>query len=311
MKSKLPIITVVLAAVVCAPLAFAEQAAESEVTQSGQEMIADAARRLSSQPSVAAKIRQRASLFGRDLVGSGAYRQMRAGGKMLIRLELKLQVGGEITSLQQVNDGATLWIRRDVGDASTTGYVNLGKLSKASSGASASDAAWPTADAMALGGLQQLLLELHGSFLFGVPVSSQLGAVPVWTLHGQWKPEMLAAFFPDQKEAILAGESPRTELLPDHVPDTVTLVLGRDEFIPLFPYRIEYSRRIVPAHAESRRDSNSHATATGVRPLVTMELFEVQRRVDQDPSLFIYKLGNQHVEDWTERFMRRLQVTTD
>ena len=106
----------------------------------------------------------------------------------------------------------------------------------------------------------------------------------------------------------MAGELPRTALLPDHVPDMVTVVLGRDEFIPLFPYRIEYSRRILPAHPKSQHDQSTPATGASVRQLVTMELFEVRRSVEQDPSLFIYKLGDQQVEDWTERFLRRLKA---
>jgi len=157
---------------------------------------------------------------------------------------------------------------------------------------------------MAVGGLHHLLLGLHEHFEFGEPQTAQIGNVPVWVLRGRWKPEMLIPFFPDQQESIRAGEPPRLDLLPDHVPDTVTVVLGRDEFIPLFPYRIEYGRRVAPA-SNRKKGPESHTQESVLRPLLTMELFEVQRSIDLDPRLFIYKLGDQHIEDWTERFKGR------
>ena len=130
-------------------------------------------------------------------------------------------------------------------------------------------------------------------------------------LRGRWKPEMRIPFLPDQRESILAGEPPRLDLLPTHVPDTVSVVLGRDEFIPLFPYRIEYGRCVAQQPIRTDRRESGVAREPVFRPLVTMELFEVQRSLDLDPRLFIYKLGDQHVEDWTERFKRRLSVPTD
>jgi hypothetical protein len=308
MKSKLPIITMVSVVVVSLPLASAEQTRESEVTESGQHLILEAARQLSRQPSIAAKIRHRANLFDRELLGTGSFRQMRTGDKTLVRLDLKLQVSGEISSLQQVNDGTTLWIRRDAGEESATGYVNLGRVRAALQESSSSADSLPVSEAIALGGLQQVLLELHASFQFEKPVAAELGSVPVWELRGRWKPERLVAFFPNQKDAIEAGQMPSLAQLPAHVPDTVALVLGRDDFIPLFPYRIEYLRQFTPSAAKSPGVPVDPASDNALRPLVTMELYEVRRSLDLDPSLFIYQLGDQQVENWTEKFLERLQV---
>jgi hypothetical protein len=309
MKSKLPIVTMALVVAASLPLASAEQTREPEVTPSGQDLVAEAARQLSQQPSVAAKIRHRANLFDRELLGTGTYRQRRTGDKMLVRFDLKLQVSGEITSLQQVNDGTTLWIRRDAGDKSTTGYVNLGKVREALEKDPTRADVLSAAEAIALGGLQQLLLEVHASFSFDEPVATKLGSVPVWELHGRWKPEMLATFFPNQKEAIEAGQLPSPAQLPAHVPDSVTLVLGRDEFIPLFPYRIEYLRQVASSSSKAPGPRADGSRNRDLRSLVTMELYEVRRSLDLDPSLFIYKLEDQRVENWTERFLRRLQTT--
>jgi hypothetical protein len=95
---------------------------------------------------------------------------------------------------------------------------------------------------MALGGLPRLLSTLDGHFAFGRAKPLVIGKLPVWSLEGQWKPKVLATLLPDQREAILAGQPAQLDKLPPHLPHGVTLILGRDEVVPLFPYSISYYR---------------------------------------------------------------------
>jgi hypothetical protein len=290
-----------------AMLATTQAFSEKAVTSTGQALVEEAALQLARHPSLEAKIRQRVNLFGQQLAGSGSYQQVRANGATLIRLELKTQLAGQLTGLQQISDGVTLWIRRDKGGEKSTGYVNLRRIGEAV--CDTSSAHFP-ADALAIGGLQQLLKSLASNFDFGEATADSIGNVPVWVIHGRWKPEELAGLLPEGTNAILNGPESSSVELPSHLPDRVTLTLGRDDFIPLFPYRIEYARRADESRAGgiALGQGAGHADA---EPIVTMELFEVRRSLDLDPRLFVHKLGDQHVEDLTPVYMKRFGLIDD
>ncbi len=269
----------------------------------GQQLMAQAARELFQQPALEAKIRQRIDLFGHQLVGSGSYQQLGDGPEKLLRLELKLQVGNQITSLQQVSDGRFLWIRRDLPGQTSLSRIDLKQVRDAIRASGQTPAPDPGGNWMALGGLPRLLQGLNENFLFNSPPrADQVGQVPVWVLRGQWRAERLAAPLPNQRADILAGRPPRLEELPPRLPDSVMITLGRDDVLPLFPYRIEYLR-------QDGAGQGSGAGPPGIaspRSLVTMELFEVRRRADLDPRQFDYKPGDQEVADHTESYLKSL-----
>jgi hypothetical protein len=297
---------------------------------SGQQLVAEAARRIAMQPALAARIRQQASLFGQELVGSGQYQQVLDGDRILVRLELKLQVDGETLTLQQINDGSVMWIRRDQGAEKKVAYVNVrrvrgaaqaahgsengatGKPASESSSTVASSAGAVTAgDALALGGLPQLLQGLDRNFDFGPVREDMLGRVPVWVVSGKWKSGKLTESIAHYKEdSSSAGRSP-ADLLPPHLPDRVTVVLGRDDFVPLFPYRIEYSRSLVQPADEAEQGRAGERDADSSTTIVKVEFFEVRRQWDIDVRTFRYPYGDQAIEDHTELYMRRLGLLKD
>ena len=270
-------------------------------TVDGQELVAQAAQRLLRAPGIEAKTRQRVSIFDQQLVGSGTYLQLHSGpGRLMLRLDLKLQVGERVTSLLQISDGESYWVRRDEPDQTSLSRVNVRRLREAATEVSEKrpDVPVPPSLWMALGGLPRLLSTLEGHFQFAAPQPIAVGRLPVWRVEGTWKPEILANLLPDQKQAILAGEPADLDKLPDHLPHGVTLILGRDQVIPLFPYSISYFR-LAP---EDPR-------APGPRrhePMVTWELFEVRIRPDLAPTHFDYRPGDQEVDERTDEFISRL-----
>src|SRR5205085_4999720 len=52
---------------------------------SGQQLLADAAKRVASEPAISAELRYRIDAFGHELVGTGSYLQYGAGGDKLVR----------------------------------------------------------------------------------------------------------------------------------------------------------------------------------------------------------------------------------
>jgi hypothetical protein len=272
---------------------------------SGQQLVAEAARRLALQPALAARIRQRANLFGQELVGSGSYQQVLAKGRTLIRLELKLQVDEQLTTLQQVSTAEEiLWIRRDQGNNKTVSYVNLRQIREATRRAGPAQPGTLTVDTLALAGLPQLIQGLEQNFQFGRPVEETMGDIPVWVIRGEWKKEKLAALA--VKKEAGADSSRRWELLPAHLPHGVTVALGRDDFVPLFPYRIDFARYESAAANGSRSNSRAGEADDLAKTVVSMEFFEVRRQWDIDPQAFDYDPGNEHVDNCTDLYLQRL-----
>ena len=66
-------------------------------------------RTLEGRSSISAGIHHQVDLFGKQLFGSGSYLELRQPGVPLVRLELRIQIGDQISSLLQVCDGATFW----------------------------------------------------------------------------------------------------------------------------------------------------------------------------------------------------------
>ena len=223
----------------------------------------------------------------------------------MLRLDLKLQTDDQISSLLQVSDGDSFWVRRDVPGESQLWRVNLRKLREAASqlsqahpGVSLPPSLW-----MAIGGLPMLLSHLEDSFQFDDPEPGHVGELPVWVLEGSWKPDVLADLLPARREAILAGQPAPLGELPPHMPHGVTLILGRDAVIPLFPYSVSFFR-FTPA-------TDQPTARTRREPIVAWELFEVRVRPDLTARYFDYRPGDQAVEERTEEFIERLRTAVE
>jgi hypothetical protein len=304
MNYRLPKVTGLWVASWLASVAAAETTATKPLATTGQRLIQRAAENLAQQPALAARLRQRAQVLGQHLVGSGTYQQLRIDQQIRIRLELRLQASERKTTLLQINDGATLWTRRDEGEKTSVGYVDLRRVHEAISQANAIGNRSGPGDALAFGGLPELLRRLNENFAFVEPVAGKFASVPVWIVRGHWKPDQLASYLPDGKmDGDPMSDAP-WDRLPAHLPHSVELCLGRDDFLPLFPYRIEYSRRATAPEGQP--------DATPVKqPLVTIELFEVRRNFDYDPLLFVYQLGEQVVEDQTAAYLQRFGLPAE
>jgi hypothetical protein len=280
--------------------------ADDEVAPDGNALVAAAVTSLIQQPTVEAKIRQRASILGQLVAGAGLYVQTRKDDQLLVRFEFKLQVGDQSLSVLQVNDGSTLWIRRDVDNLQTQAHVNLRRLREAANQQAASAPPRFDANQLAVGGLAQLLESLTERFQFGPAMATEVAGIPMWELTGEWKTEQLLQLLPSQGNSQAGNRPTNLDDLPPHLPTTVKLTLGRDRNFPLFPYRIEYGRlHAIPS------DSGKSASPPVVLPLVTMELFEVRRRTDLTPDLFAFPVGDQNVEDQTDLYLKRMGTNVE
>src|SRR5690348_3250870 len=99
-----------------APAAASNTAAMIPVTRAdsaAQKLVHNAVANVDAHPTITGKIRHEVDLFGHQLIGSGTYLQQGRGPERRLRLELKLKVDDQQSSLQQVCDGNFLWTHQD------------------------------------------------------------------------------------------------------------------------------------------------------------------------------------------------------
>lgn len=278
-----------------------ESGREMESPPDGGKLVDQAARQLLALPGIQAKTRQRVNVYGQHLVGSGDYLQWVQGPQLLLRLDLKLQIGQQVTSLQQISDGQILWIRTDLPHRKSLARVNLQRVRSVASQLPTppSPTYW-----MALGGMPKLLARLSEQFVFEPAQPKVIGHLPVWKIDGHWKPDILAQLMPDDGDTFRPEDREPLLKLPEPLPHGVTLILGRDRVIPLFPYSISYFRY------QPRDEEQADATPLPRVPIATLELFEVRLRPDLSPEDFDYRPGSQEVQDQTSQFIARLKAAS-
>jgi hypothetical protein len=254
---------------------------------------------IETRDSVSASVRQRVNLFGKDLLGSGTYLQSRTQSAPKFRLELKVQLSGETSSVLEVFDGQYIWTKRQFGAKTTLTRIDFVRLEGTLHEhpevfEAATLRQWP-----GLGGLPKMLRGLHASFEFTAAEETRLAGLPVpaWKLEGQWRPQVLAHLAPDQQKAIAAGKPIAVDKLPPHLPERVVLFLGKDD---LFPYCVEYHRR-VPAGLPGLESSLD-------RIIVRVDFFEVMLGVAIHPNRFAFAPGKLEYTDQTEKLLEGLGV---
>lgn len=271
------------------PNAEPGQGAQRQI--SGQELMARAVAQMTQHPSLEAKLRQRAILFGQPVVGTGTFVQLRHGAGNRFRLDLQVQAGQHSSGLQQLNDGRYLWIHRDQNGKLSLGRVELLRVYQALE-AAPQTTAFSSHLWFGIGGLSQLLRGLYDNFAFDSPQADAIGQTPVWRLQGRWKPEAMSRLMSDIKPGSTGDAAAARVELPSHLPHQVSIVLNGDEQLPLFPNRIEFAR---------------HDPATDqARPLLIMEWFDIRLRPDLTPEMFAFQIGDQEVQDETDLYLSKL-----
>lgn len=252
---------------------------------------------LESCNSISAKIVHEVYMYDKHLVGSGFYLGQSKGPDYLMRMELRIQLGDQTSSLVQVCDGHFLWTRRKLPDSDRLTRVDVARARAGLQRVKQAGRPGSTGVLPGIGGLPKVFRGLRRTFNFTTVEKGTWGEMkqPVWRLQGQWKPGALAKALPEQSAAIQEGQPADLSKLPQHLPDQVVVfLLARED---PFPFRVEY-RRTLPDTLESE-------TCTS-RPLVTMELTDVDINLPIDPDRFIYNPGELDFSDETDRFLQSL-----
>lgn len=272
----------------------------------GNQLVREAAQCVHSERALSAEVRCRIDAFGHELVGEGSYRQLGQGVEKLLRLDLKIQIADQAIARMEVCGPQYYWVRRESPYAAASlGRVNLRQLRQAIARNPDALAQSPGDTWILLGGLPKLLESLQENFDFDAPQQDELQfksaggdaveRLPVLKIQGRWKPDRLAE--------LMEGSKRKDKEPAEQLPDAVELVLGRpDQILPLFPYRVTYLR--------DEKGDAGQGGASMLRPMLTMELFNVHRKEDIDPREFEYNPAGQEVADLTPSYLQRMGVGT-
>lgn len=260
----------------------------AELATSGQRVLESAIHKLEMCRTIESKMRVRTDMLGQPLVGSGTYAQLQSSGGLLLRLELAIQAGQQVTSIKQISDGRNLWEHWRIGESERVNHIDLKRVARALKNNPAPLSM--SSSNLASGGLPRLTSQLAANFDFDTQPArtGTLGGVEVVALVGVWKAESLAAAAPDA----VVDDKIVMERLPAQLPHQVELLLGKSD---LFPYRVTYQKW----------DGKEQPTLV---PVVTTEFFEVSIDGIVDATQFHYEQpAHVQVADQTDRYLESMR----
>ncbi len=244
-----------------------------------QQLLQQAHDHLRQVPQLGVRLRIRARVFERRMLGAGQYWQRRLSHQQLqTRFQWALQQGTQQVRWQQVCDGRMLWTAIHYPHKRQLTRVNLDELTASSK---------PSSQVAVPYGLPGLLSQLLQSCRFTHWRETKLQSVPMVALYGTWRPEALRSLVRDPK-SLFGKLLPRDRKeFPVHLPQQVVVFLSHRE---LFPFRIDFRR--------GRAGEESL--------VVVLEFFQLQTSPKFQQGLFTFRPGRGRVEDRTQQMLRRL-----
>ncbi|MEI6239996.1 MAG: hypothetical protein WCR51_06380 [Planctomycetia bacterium] len=268
-----------------------QRGVEADEAGKGERIVAAAIAGLGKAESISARVRQLARVGDTVLKGAGRYVQSGTGREQRFRLESRLSSDTETFELLEVCDGLFLWNYRKLGmQPASVQRVDVQRvyehLEKLKIGQRPSDGPY-------LGGIQRMLALVREWFRFTTVTADDLDGMPVWTADGTWNKPLLAGILPEKAEAINGTAGITAADLPEGMPWSVRLSIGRRE---LFPFRIEWLAIPGPRPV----------TATTPEAVAVFELYDVQLGEPIDTTAFVYKPAIDGLIDVTDQHLREL-----
>jgi len=263
----------------------ADQAAQAE------RIVAAALAAMGRAESISARVRQRVRVDDRVLVGAGRYVQSGLGEDQRYRYESSMKSDTETFDLLEVCDGLFAWSYRRIGpQPPQLERLDVRRIRERlhQIKTAEADAASPY-----LGGVQRTLSLLRDWFRFTTVEPEAIDDLPVWRIEGRWSGECLALLLPSHKEAALKPGGITAAELPDGMPWSVRLSIGKRD---LFPFRIEWLA--IPG----RRPVASREP----EPVAVLELYDVRLGEPVDAAAFVYKPAIEGLIDLTDSRVKNL-----
>jgi len=268
---------------VAAPVA--DQAAQAE------RIVAATLAAMGRAESISARVRQRVRVDDRVLVGAGRYVQSGLGEDQRYRYESSMKSDTETFDLLEVCDGLFAWSYKRIGpQPPQLERLDVRRIRERLHQLKPAD------DVVAspyLGGVQRTLSLLRDWFRFTTVEPTTIDELPVWRIEGRWCGECLALLLPSHKEAAIKPGGITAAEMPDGMPWSVRLSIGKRD---LFPFRIEWLA--IPGR---RPVANREP-----EPVAVLELYDVRLGEPVDAAAFVYRPAIEGLIDLTDTRVKHL-----
>jgi hypothetical protein len=265
----------------------ADQAVQAE------RIVSAALAAMGRSESISARVRQRVRVDDRVLVGAGRYVQSGLGEDQRYRYESSMKSDTETFDLLEVCDGLFAWSYRRIGpQPPQLERLDVRRIRERLHQLKPAD------DLVAspyLGGVQRTLSLMRDWFRFTTVEPTTIDDLPVWRIEGRWCGECLALLLPSHKEAATKAGGITAAELPDGMPWSVRLSIGKRD---LFPFRIEWLA--IPGR---RPVANREP-----EPVAVLELYEVRLGEPVDAAAFVYKPAIEGLIDLTDTRVKHLTL---
>jgi hypothetical protein len=270
------------------------EADDAERAAQAERIVASSLAAFARVGSISARLRQKARVGPRVLVGTGRYLQTGQGEERKFRFESMLESDSESFELLELCDGLFAWTyRRDGPHAPTLHRIDVRRVHDR-----LVELGSPTPDDTDgyLGGLPRVLWLTRQWMRFTAAESGDLDGLPTWNIDGTWWPGGLAVTGPPLLERVNAGGTIGPTDLPDGVPWSVKLTIGRGD---LMPRRIEWLA--IPGERPVSPDAP-------LEPIAVLELFDMEIDGRVDPAAFYYQPAAMGLMDLTDQHVKTLAL---
>ena len=252
-------------------------------------LLIQAADNLADSSPIRCRSRMKINMFDQQVIAQGRY--FNAGqGSGQTRLDLKIELNDDMAlEVNQICDGKFFYRIEQLGEVRKIEFLDLSEFNLENSDELPDN---PT-QWLSHSGTISLLRNLGTAFDFAAPASQTMSGLNVLHLHGQWKPAAIENILNKRKHIDPETGAVNWRQLPEQVPHGVDVFLGNDDFQPLFPYRIVFFQ------FDPETDLK--------RPIVTMELFEVEKVAALSPDLFHVSGANSRQVDLSDAYQKRIQ----
>lgn len=242
--------------------------------------------------SFSCRLRHKARIGDRVLVGTGRYLQSGRSDEQRFRFESTLECDSESFESLEVCDGLFCWsYQREGSETETLRRFDVRRVRERIASLDPAARANP---APYLGGLQRSLASLRQNFRFERVDAGDLDGTDVWVAEGRWDPARLASVLPAEVEAAGGSSTVLPRHLPDGVPWSVRVAVGRSD---LLVRRVEWLGIPGPRPVGD----------APVEPIAVLDLFDVQLDGPVDATAFFYQPVAAGLIDFTEEYAKRLE----
>jgi hypothetical protein len=276
------------------PRAAVGTAADAADSPQAERIVSGALAAISRADSFSCRIRQKARIGDRVLVGAGRYVQAGQGGERRFRFESTLKCDTESFEQLEVCDGLFCWMyRRNGPETAVLQRVDVRRVLDQLDQLKAPEGVDP---APYLGGLPRMLWLLRESFRFTPATAADFGGAGVWVVDGVWDPERLAGLMPELAEQARQPDGVAAAVLPDGIPWRIRLAIGRND---LLLRRVEWLAIPGPRPV---------AAAAVPEPIAVLDIDEPQLGGPVDTAAFFYQPATTGLMDVTEQHVKTLQL---